>query len=139
MAQNQARNCSSGCILNFWAASCNNAISSSILFTWGQKEGDHADTACVRVKSEAGAQSWVFAHRNTPFPPNSIRALPVLRDGNPELFLQKVILDATPVSPFINWMVLQLLLSNSPDKWKMQGMEPQGVLARVSVILTPLP
>lgn len=91
-------------------------ISANTLCSWGQKEKEGADMAWVGhavralwwMRSGAGDLSFVFIHMGTLLPPNSTRALPVLRDGHQQPLLQEIILDGHTYPSATNWRHLPL-------------------------------
>lgn len=87
-------------------------------------------------RSGAGVPVLGLCPQGPPPFPVPIQALPLLIYGPQQPFLKEVILDATSMPEVINWRGLPPLLSNSPNKWMMQRMEPQSMLARVSMFLT---
>lgn len=83
-------------------------------------EGRTGCRHCMSVGHEWGRGSALSLHiLGTVFPPNSIEALPILRDGY-QPSSRKVSLCHT-LSQDTTRKGLPLLLSNAPNKWKMQG------------------
>lgn len=147
MSRNQAPNCSSGSSFHFWSASCSNTSSSMTLFVPGAGGKDRMPAklrcGCWRVfvvgEEWGGGPVLVCAHRGTLPPPNAFQVLPVLRAGHQQDLLQELILNATPLTSATKQRGLLLLLSKSPMKGRMQGMEPRSIFPGASVIPTPLP